>query len=140
MKFTPEVLLSAPRRSAGVPNALGTKVLHTTSTYSFKTHSKETTLNLIDVISGDSHVLARDEDVSDFNWLDDAGKSMWKCSPACERGVSVATLTVVASSSSTCVRRRQLLSGYSTEGDSVLRGTAGEEATTVAVKPFSARP
>ncbi len=30
-KFTPPVLLSAPRRSAGVPNPSGTKVLYTVS-------------------------------------------------------------------------------------------------------------
>jgi hypothetical protein len=69
--FTPEVMLSAPRRSAGVPNFFGTKVLHTTSTYSFKTHSKETTLNVLEVDTGASLELARNEDVSDLNWLDD---------------------------------------------------------------------
>lgn len=31
-KFTPEVMLSAPRRSAGRPNSTGTKVLFTVST------------------------------------------------------------------------------------------------------------
>lgn len=30
-KFTPEVLLSAPRRSPGVPNPSGTKALYTVS-------------------------------------------------------------------------------------------------------------
>ena len=30
-KFTPEVLISAPRRSAGVPNSTGDKVLYTVS-------------------------------------------------------------------------------------------------------------
>jgi hypothetical protein len=30
-KFTPEVLLSAPRRSAGIPNSTGEKVLYTVS-------------------------------------------------------------------------------------------------------------
>ena len=30
-KFTPEVLLSAPRRSAGAPNGNGTKILYTVS-------------------------------------------------------------------------------------------------------------
>ncbi|KAK5172015.1 uncharacterized protein LTR77_003652 [Saxophila tyrrhenica] len=73
--FTPEVLISAPRRSAGIPNALGSKVLYTTSTYSFKTHSKESSLNVLRTANGDVQVLARNEDVSDMNWLDDAGEA-----------------------------------------------------------------
>lgn len=71
MKFTPEVLLSAPRRSAGVPNPSGTKVIYTVSTYNFETHTKAIELKLLDVESGESPVLAKDDEVSDFNWLDD---------------------------------------------------------------------
>ncbi|WPH02345.1 Hypothetical protein R9X50_00520800 [Acrodontium crateriforme] len=71
VKFTPEVLLSAPRRSAGLPNAEGTIVLHTISTYSFQNHSKTTTLRALNVKSGESIELAKDQDISDLNWLDD---------------------------------------------------------------------
>ncbi|SMR52933.1 unnamed protein product [Zymoseptoria tritici ST99CH_1E4] len=70
-KFTPQVLLSAPRRSAGVPNSSGTAVLYTTSTYSFQTHKKSTELRVLFVKSGDSHLLAKDDDISDLNWLDE---------------------------------------------------------------------
>ena len=73
MHFTPEVMLSAPRRSTGVPNALGTKVLYTTSSYNFKTHSKTSELHVLEVKSGACLVLAKDEDISDLNCLDDAG-------------------------------------------------------------------
>jgi hypothetical protein len=69
--FDPKILLSAPRRSSGVPNASGTRVLYTTSTYSFDTHSKTSELRVLDIASGDSHELARDDDLSDLNWLDD---------------------------------------------------------------------
>lgn len=71
MKFTPEVLLSAPRRSAGVPNPSGTHVLYTSSTYSFKKHEKSIELRCLDVKTGESHVLAKDDEISDLNWLDD---------------------------------------------------------------------
>ncbi|KAK3117510.1 hypothetical protein LTR53_001027 [Teratosphaeriaceae sp. CCFEE 6253] len=71
MKFTPEVLLSAPRRSAGVPNPSGTRILYTSSTYDFGTHKKTIELRLLDVATNDSHLLATDDEVSDFNWLDD---------------------------------------------------------------------
>ena len=71
MKFTPKVLLSAPRRSAGIPNASGTKVLYTLSTYSFETHEKTIELRVLDVDSGDSHELAKNDEISALNWLDD---------------------------------------------------------------------
>lgn len=70
-RFTPQVLLSAPRRSAGVPNPAGTRVLYTLSTYSFEKHSKSTELRVLDVATGDSHRLAQDDEISDVNWLDD---------------------------------------------------------------------
>ena len=71
MKFTPQVLLSAPRRSAGVPNPSATKVLYTTSTYSFSSHEKELELRVLDVGTGESTRLAHNDDISDLNWLDD---------------------------------------------------------------------
>ncbi|CAK4031317.1 Dipeptidyl-peptidase 5 [Lecanosticta acicola] len=71
MHFTPQVLLSAPRRSAGVPNPSGTKILYTTSTYCFETHKKTTELRVLEVQTGESFQLAKDDDISDLNWLDD---------------------------------------------------------------------
>lgn len=71
MHFTPKVLLSAPRRSAGIPNPAGTLVLYTVSTYSFESHRKTNELRVLDVQTGESHGLAKDDDISDLNWLDD---------------------------------------------------------------------
>ena len=71
MKFTPQILLSAARRSAGVPNASGTKVLYTTSTYSFEAHKKDLELRVLDVKTGESQQLAHNDDISAPNWLDD---------------------------------------------------------------------
>ena len=68
-KFTPQTLLSAPRRSAGVPHPNGTKVLYTSSTYSFDNHKKDTELRVLEVKTGAGLVLAHNEDVSDLNWL-----------------------------------------------------------------------
>ncbi|EMC95414.1 hypothetical protein BAUCODRAFT_578118 [Baudoinia panamericana UAMH 10762] len=70
MKFTPEVLLSAPRRSSGIPNPSGTKVLYTSSTYDFLTHQKTTELRLLNIQTGGSEELLGDE-ASDLNWLTD---------------------------------------------------------------------
>lgn len=67
--LSPEVLLSAPRRSSGVPNADGTSVLYTTSTYSFETHSKTTELRVLDVESKESKLLTYQDGVSEPVWL-----------------------------------------------------------------------
>lgn len=68
-RFTPEVLLSTPRRSAGVPNADGTLVLYTSSTYSFQTHSKTTELRCLNVRSQESTLITSDDGISEPVWL-----------------------------------------------------------------------
>ncbi|CAK7232492.1 hypothetical protein SBRCBS47491_008289 [Sporothrix bragantina] len=68
-KFTPEVLLSAPRRSAGAPNANGTKVLYTVSTYSFAEHSKTSQIRVLDIESGSSTLLYEDASYSEPVWI-----------------------------------------------------------------------
>ena len=70
--FDPKVLLSAPRRSAGVPNASGSHVLFTVSTYSFETHGKANEFRLLDTRSGESTLLAA-EGVEAVRWLDEEG-------------------------------------------------------------------
>jgi hypothetical protein len=70
-KFTPEVLLSAPRRSAGVPNSKGSKVLYSTSTYSFSEHSKKTEIRVLDVHSQETTLVTDASSVSEPHWLDD---------------------------------------------------------------------
>lgn len=71
MKFTPEVLLSAPRRTIGVPNPSGTRVLYGISAYSFETHSKTGELRVLDVETSESYTLNKAEGNKDCNWLDD---------------------------------------------------------------------
>ena len=46
-------------------------MVYTTSTYSFETHKKTIELRLLDVKSGESIQLAKDDEISDMNWLDD---------------------------------------------------------------------
>jgi dipeptidyl aminopeptidase/acylaminoacyl peptidase len=69
--FTPQSLLGSPRRSAGTPNASGTTVLFTTSTYSFGEHSQTTTLQALLVQTGETITIAANQDISHINWLDD---------------------------------------------------------------------
>jgi dipeptidyl aminopeptidase/acylaminoacyl peptidase len=67
--FDPKVLLSAPRRSAGVPNNTGSHVLFTVSSYSFETHSKTDEFRLLDTKSGESTLLL-EQSVDAVTWLD----------------------------------------------------------------------
>ncbi|CAN8099018.1 unnamed protein product [Discula destructiva] len=68
-KFTPEVLLSAPRRSAGHPNSTGKLVLYTTSTYCFEEHKKTGQIQVLDVESGHSTKLYKDGSYSEPTWI-----------------------------------------------------------------------
>lgn len=70
-KFTPEVLLSAPRRSAGLPNSSGKKILFTASTYSFEDHKKTSQIKVLDAESGHSTVLYDDLSYSEPVWVDE---------------------------------------------------------------------
>lgn len=67
--FTPEVLLSAPRRSAGIPNIAGDKVLYSVSTYSFEQRSQSYQIRVLNVSDGASHLISEDHSVSDPVWL-----------------------------------------------------------------------
>ncbi|KAI1813268.1 prolyl oligopeptidase [Poronia punctata] len=70
-KFTPEVLLSAPRRSAAVPNSTGTYALYTVSQYSFESHSKTSAIKLLDISSGNSRELFSNLAYSEPTWVSD---------------------------------------------------------------------
>ncbi|KAI6093825.1 dipeptidyl peptidase [Hypoxylon rubiginosum] len=68
-KFTPEVLLSAPRRSAAVPNPAGTLALFTVSQYSFETHSKDYAIKVLDIKSRHSTQLFDDPAYTEPTWV-----------------------------------------------------------------------
>ena len=105
MKFTPEVLLSAPRRSAGAPNPSGTKVLYSQSSYDFSTHSKTVVVHLLDVATGESQTIAEDDNLSDFNWLND---KTFVCLQAAKDGTTkVCVLDVLAGSMVTSIYQHE---------------------------------
>ena len=70
-RFNPEVLLSAARRSFGVPNAKGTRVLFTVSSYSFADHKHTTEVRVLDLLSNESTLVSAAEGAGQPNWLDD---------------------------------------------------------------------
>lgn len=76
-KFTPEVLLSAPRRSSAIPNGDGTLALFTVSTYSFQSHSKTGEIRVLDIKTGQSNLLSNELDASEPTWLGDKNLVLW---------------------------------------------------------------
>ncbi|KAI1382212.1 dipeptidyl peptidase [Hypoxylon crocopeplum] len=68
-KFTPEVLLSAPRRSAAVPNSTGTLALFTVSQYSFESHSKSYAIKVLDINTRQSTQLLDDSAYTEPTWV-----------------------------------------------------------------------
>ena len=76
-KFTPEVLLSAPRRSSAVPNPSGSLALFTVSTYSFETHSKTFDIRVLDIATGQSKLLISDLNASEPTWLGEDNLVLW---------------------------------------------------------------
>ena len=69
-ELTPEALLGAPRRSSGVPNPAGTKVLYSVSAYSFATHEKHAGIHVLDVASRQTALVTPKEAAHDALWLD----------------------------------------------------------------------
>ncbi|KAF3056317.1 Dipeptidyl-peptidase 5 [Daldinia childiae] len=68
-KFTPEVLLSAPRRSSAVPNSTGTLALFAVSQYSFETHSKDYAIKVLDIKSRQSTQLFDNSTLTEPTWI-----------------------------------------------------------------------
>ncbi|KAE8151053.1 Alpha/Beta hydrolase protein [Aspergillus avenaceus] len=77
MKFTPEVLLGAPRRSAAVPNAAGTLAVYTQTTYSFESHTKTSEIRVVDIHTGQSALVTNDPNASSPQWLDNDDRLIW---------------------------------------------------------------
>lgn len=70
-KFTPEVLIQAPRRTPGSPNSTGTLAVYTASTYSFDTHSKSSEIRVLDIKTGHSTSVTKDAKASEPVWLEE---------------------------------------------------------------------
>lgn len=76
-KFTPEILLSAPRRSSASPNSAGTLAVYTVSTYSFESHKKTSEIKVLDISTGTQSLITNAEGTSEPNWLGDRNELLW---------------------------------------------------------------
>lgn len=75
--FTPEALISAPRRGTAVPNAAGTLALYTLSEYSFEKHKTARGLYVLDLKNGSSTLFSNSSAVSNAAWLGDGNTIIW---------------------------------------------------------------
>lgn len=70
------VLLAAPRRSGAIPNASGTLIAYTQTTYSFSSHMTSSELRVLDVASKKS-VLITDSFKGEPQWLGSSDQLVW---------------------------------------------------------------
>jgi hypothetical protein len=75
--FTPEAMLSAPRRGSALPNPDGTLALYTLSEYSFTEHKTTRGLYVMDLTNGSSWQFSNSSAVSNAIWLGDGNKIIW---------------------------------------------------------------
>ena len=76
-RFTPEALLSAPRRSSASPNTAGTLAVFTLSTYSFESHKKTSEIKVLDISTGTQSLVTNAEGTSEPNWLGGGNELLW---------------------------------------------------------------
>ncbi|KAK2807685.1 putative dipeptidyl-peptidase 5 [Onygenales sp. PD_10] len=77
LAFTPEQLISAPRRGEAVPDPSGKVAFFHVSQYSFETHSSaKNEWDLLDLKTGETSLLTDDSNVSELIWLGDKANSL----------------------------------------------------------------
>jgi hypothetical protein len=79
-KFTPEAMLSAPRRGTALPNSEGTLALYTLSTHSFETHSNAHGLYVMDLSNGSSWLFSNSSAIGEATWLGAGTTILWTVS------------------------------------------------------------
>jgi hypothetical protein len=70
-KFTPDVLLTAPRRSAGVPNSDGSKILYQISPSSFADHKWTREIRALSAETKESNLVTAATGASEPKWIGD---------------------------------------------------------------------
>lgn len=68
-KFTPEVLLSAPRRGKGTPNAVGDKVIYSVTEYSFTYHKQYSEIRMFLSKTGETVLVTDKTGAASPTWV-----------------------------------------------------------------------
>lgn len=74
-KFTPEAMISAPRRGPAIPNHDGTLALYTLSTHTIGGETLKE-IRVMNIATGDSSQLFDDEKAQDAAWLGDGSNTV----------------------------------------------------------------
>lgn len=75
--FTPETMLSAPRRGTALPNADGTLALYTTTIWNFTTHERSYALSVMYLGSGETREVSNSSAVGNAQWLGNGTCVIW---------------------------------------------------------------
>jgi hypothetical protein len=75
-KFTPEAMLSLPRRGTAEPNAAGTLALYSSSTWNFTTHKRSHELYVMDIKTGHPWLFTN-ASIGEAHWLGDQNEIVW---------------------------------------------------------------
>ncbi|TGZ77688.1 dipeptidyl-peptidase 5 [Ascodesmis nigricans] len=99
--FTPTKLISAPRRGEAVPNKSGKTAIYSVSSYSFETHKRTASWEILDIDTGKTSPLASTAEVGEIAWIDDSrilytnGTELWVSTVEnFSKGYKAATLPV----------------------------------------------
>ncbi|KPI37437.1 Dipeptidyl-peptidase 5 [Cyphellophora attinorum] len=76
-KFTPEVMLQAPRRGPATPSPDGKLAIFSQSTYSFDSHSKVNEIGVLDITNGQTLIISKDSKASESTWLGSGYEVVW---------------------------------------------------------------
>lgn len=76
-KFTPEVMLQAPRRTPARPSPDGKLAVYSQSTYSFDSHSKTAEISVLDIATGQTTTITKDPKAGEPTWLGTDQELVW---------------------------------------------------------------
>ncbi|KAL9110235.1 MAG: hypothetical protein Q9227_005142 [Pyrenula ochraceoflavens] len=76
IKFTPELLIEAPRPTPLVPNATGKLAFYTTSSYSIEDDKETQKIYIRDLAAGKTFLLSDHPDIKELQWLE-RNKLLW---------------------------------------------------------------
>lgn len=66
-KFTPEVMIGAPRRSVGIPDSSGRYIVYRETSYSFEKHEQSAEIRVIDVQTSQSSLVIDDKNFTNVS-------------------------------------------------------------------------
>jgi hypothetical protein len=79
-KFTPEAMLSAPRRGTALPNPDGTLAIYSSTTYNFTTHKRSYGTYVMNLKDGSSTLFSNSSAIGEAFWFGGGNSFIWTVS------------------------------------------------------------